>query len=98
MRKAAVPLSSVEDNAFHLLCRGACPHAQVWIEIAAEDSRLYTKPVAWDKTDLIFYRKFGIGRFIKESKSFAFPSSQFFKYYLDVLKPYEHATRKFFEK
>jgi hypothetical protein len=38
-------------------------------------------------------RKFGIGRFIKESKSFGFPASQFFKYYLDVLKFYEHATR-----
>ena len=44
---------------FQLWCRGACPHAQVWIEIAAEDSRLYTDPVARTKRIWQFIEKRG---------------------------------------
>ena len=52
----------VEHDTFRLLCRGACPHAQVWIQDAAEDSRLYTEPVAQTKRIWQFIR-IGVGRF-----------------------------------
>lgn len=49
--------------------RGVCPHARIWIEIAAEDSRLYTEPVV--QTERIRqFTKIGVGCFSKKEPQF----------------------------
>jgi len=61
-RQSRITCQRAEESPrrpFHPLCRDACPHAQVQIAIAAEDSRLYTEPVARTKRVWQFIGKRG---------------------------------------